>query len=132
MEGFRDLVKKWWEGYVVSGSPSYRLPRKLRLLKEDSKRWYREVFDRVEIRLATLMEELKALESKETSPRLFEVERARRVEMKAEIRRLLMAEETSWRQKSRATWLSKGNRNTAFFHRVVNAHRRFKHWKDQS
>ncbi|GFZ15713.1 P-loop containing nucleoside triphosphate hydrolases superfamily protein [Actinidia rufa] len=52
-------------------------------------------------------------------------ERDRRVEIKAKIGRLLMAEETSWRQTSRATWLSKGDRNTTFFHRVANAHRRF-------
>ena len=44
--------------------------------------------------------------------------------MKAEIGRLLMAEETSWRQKSRATWLSERDRNTDFFHQVANAHHR--------
>ncbi|GFZ14796.1 hypothetical protein Acr_24g0009860 [Actinidia rufa] len=42
------------------------------LLKEDLKRWNREVFRRVEIRLATLMEELQVLESKETLPGLSE------------------------------------------------------------
>ena len=50
---------------------------------------------RVEIRLATLTEELQALESKEHSPGLSEAERDRRVETQAEIGRLLMAEETS-------------------------------------
>ena len=44
VEGFKDLVRNWWEGYEVFGSPSYRLARKLRLLKEDLKRWNREVF----------------------------------------------------------------------------------------
>ena len=33
-------------------------------------------------------------------------------------------EETSWRQKSRETWLKEGDRNTGFFHRMANAHRR--------
>ncbi|GFZ14522.1 zinc finger nuclease 3 [Actinidia rufa] len=59
VEGFRDLVWKWWEGYEVSGSASFCLARKLRWLKEDLKRWNREVFGRVESRLANLMEELK-------------------------------------------------------------------------
>ena len=35
-----------------------------------------------------------------------------------------LMEETSWRQKSRETWLKEGDRNTGFFHRMANAHRR--------
>ena len=125
VEGFKDLVRKWWEGYVVHGSPSYRLARKLRWLKEDLKRWNREIFGRIEIRLANLSEELQGLESKEHLPGLSDEEKDRRADLKTEIGRLLLAEETSWRQKSRATWLAEGDRNTAFFHRTANAHRRF-------
>ena len=38
--------------------------------------------------------------------------------------RLGVLEETSWRQKSRALWLKDGDRNTRFFHRMVNIHKR--------
>ncbi|GFY82660.1 hypothetical protein Acr_02g0009000 [Actinidia rufa] len=58
VEGFRDLVREWWEGYEVFGSALHRLAKKLRWLKEDLKRWNKEVFGRVENRLANLMEEL--------------------------------------------------------------------------
>ena len=33
-------------------------------------------------------------------------------------------EEISWRRKSRETWLKEGDRNTGFYHRMANAHRR--------
>ncbi|GFY83470.1 sorting nexin 2A [Actinidia rufa] len=53
VEGFKDIVKKWWEG--------------------------------IEIRLATITEELLVLESKEHLPGLSDEEKDRRVELKAEI-----------------------------------------------
>lgn len=33
-------------------------------------------------------------------------------------------EETLWRQKSRELWLKEGDRNTSFFHKMANVHRR--------
>ena len=33
-------------------------------------------------------------------------------------------EEISWRKNSRETWLKEGDRNTDFFHKMANAHRR--------
>jgi hypothetical protein len=45
--------------------------------------------------------------------------------MAREMEKTLLFEETSWRQKSRALWLKEGDKNTKFFHRVANSHRKF-------
>ena len=41
-----------------------------------------------------------------------------------DFKKWVFLEEILWRQKSREVWLREGDRNTSFFHKMANAHRR--------
>ena len=41
-----------------------------------------------------------------------------------EYEKWVLMEETAWRQKSRELWLREGDKNTGYFHKMANAHKR--------
>jgi hypothetical protein len=55
---------------------------------------------------------------------LIEEERVKNEELPWELERMLLYEDMSWRQKSKALWLREGDKNTKFFHQMANSCRR--------
>ena len=62
-----ERVRSWWESYNVLRAPNFFLANKLKLLKNDLKKWDVEVFGNVEDRVRKLWKELSDLEMIENS-----------------------------------------------------------------
>ncbi|RVX09333.1 hypothetical protein CK203_015351 [Vitis vinifera] len=99
VDGFIDLLRGWWQG-IEGGVWKAGSQQKFCLQQL-------EYWDGVESeRTLTLAE----AEQKKTSKDAFH--------------HWVLLEEVHWRQKSRELWLKEGDRNTGYFHRMANAHRR--------
>ncbi|KAF5447771.1 hypothetical protein F2P56_033295, partial [Juglans regia] len=106
----RFLVSPLWEAHYPEVSQK-RLARvssdhfpilldcggKMKALKQDLKKWNLEVFGHIDNQKSILLEELEELEGKELLGRASEEELLRKVTVVAELERVLLLEETSWR-----------------------------------
>lgn len=89
--------------------------------------WNRKSFGCLKERKNKICADLQCIDSQveEDDGSLAELMGQRRKVM-ADIEHVLKAEELFWHQKSKCKWLSEGDGNTSFFHKVVNGRRRKK------
>ena len=122
MEGFKDLLRSWWQGMVVSGRASYKLVAKLKGMKQNLKIWSRKVFGNLESNKLAALQQVDYWDQVESERRLSEEEFSRKKEAKEGYAKWVKLDEIHWRQLSRKLWLREEDRNTGYFHRMANAH----------
>ncbi|GLT98877.1 hypothetical protein SLE2022_163520 [Rubroshorea leprosula] len=120
---FSKFIDERWKMMQIEGWAAYKCKQKLKLLKEECKRWNDRVFGNVEIRSDNLRKEIERLDKKCKVEGLNEIEVKLRREAFNELWDTLKKRESVWKQKSRVNWAQLGDANTAFFHRSVHTRR---------
>jgi hypothetical protein len=120
-----DRVRLWWASYSFQGSPSFVLAQKLKALKVDLKLWNEQVFENVDSLQKARLEDLCKLDRLEEEERGLDFDELLKKNLIAsDLERIILQEEISWRQKSKALWLKEGDKCTKFFHWIANSNRR--------
>ncbi|RVW53836.1 Trafficking protein particle complex II-specific subunit 120-like [Vitis vinifera] len=97
-EGFKELLKGWWQGFNYSGSYSFILTEKLKALKIKLKEWNSEVFGKVGVNKGLALDKVSYWDNQEQFRALNEQELEARKEAREEFKKWALMEETSWRQ----------------------------------
>ncbi|OVA16891.1 hypothetical protein BVC80_9049g17 [Macleaya cordata] len=100
--GFLEKLKEWWESIQISGSPSWILWHKLKLLKDKIKDWLKSDFRKLETRISETKHAIASLDSLIEHTNLSAVQRAERASLNIELDKLESIKEKKWNQRREA------------------------------
>ncbi|KAH1261405.1 putative ribonuclease H protein [Glycine max] len=122
---FQNMVRHRWGNYHPSGWGGFALKMKLKFIKSCIRHWSSQNGVINASKIQNLKKELNALEAGGNASILSQAERDLKKSLQEQLWNAAHAYESMLRQKSRVKWIKEGDRNSAYFHRMINHRRRF-------
>ncbi|RVW31856.1 hypothetical protein CK203_099023 [Vitis vinifera] len=101
VDGFKELLREWWQGGERVGRASFRMAAKMKEMKEKIKVWNRDVFGRVEVNKSSALRQIEFWDRVESGRDPSERETDLKNEAKENFKKWVLLEEAHWRQVSR-------------------------------
>ena len=120
----KELIRDWWQSFEFRGTHIYVLMEKIKALKVKLKASNKGVFSNVDEQKKSVLKKVALWDDIESRRPLSDGEREERMGAMEDFKKWAIMEEITWRQKLREIWLKEGDRNTGFFHKMANSHRK--------
>ncbi|KAL5154650.1 LINE-1 retrotransposable element ORF2 protein [Glycine soja] len=121
---FQKMVSHRWGNYHPSGWGGYALKMKLKFIKGCIRQWSSQNGVITASKIQNLKKELNALEAGGNASILSQAEVELKKSLQEQLWTAALAYESMLRQKSRVKWIREGDRNSAYFHRLINHRKR--------
>ncbi|XP_057833822.1 uncharacterized protein LOC131044504 [Cryptomeria japonica] len=114
---FIELLRTWWlDSNTLSGSPSFWFVKRMQYIKNKIKHWNKFSFKNIFTEKLKIEEELEEVNNRVMYVGMDRNDYLKEKSLKEQYVKLLNREKIHWRDKSRALWIAKGDRNINFFH----------------
>ncbi|KAH1193898.1 hypothetical protein GmHk_19G054826 [Glycine max] len=123
-KGFQNMVNHSWGNYHPSGWGGYVLKQKLKLLKQAIRQWSLQHGSVTVRKINDLKKQLNDMEAGSNASIISQDEVQLRKSLQEQLWSAALAYESMLRQKSRVKWIREGDRNSSYFHRIINRRRR--------
>ncbi|XP_057426415.1 uncharacterized protein LOC130719827 [Lotus japonicus] len=120
---FVKMVGENWNEFEVQGWGAYVLKEKLKKLKDEIKLWVKKNFKDIREEIKRTVDEINMIDMEDENGGVSDKDLIRRKELTAEFWRLSKLNESVLWQKSRCRWVKDGDRNSKYFHAVINKRR---------
>ena len=123
-KGFQNMVAHSWGNYHPNGWGGYVLKQKLKFLKHCIRQWSSQNGSVTARKINDLKKQINDMEAGINASTISQTQADLKKSLQEQLWSAALAYESMLRQKSRVKWLREGDRNSSYFHIIINHRRR--------